>query len=163
MELLDYVDQVVGAPIVQEEKALAGSPQRRRAEFVRPPGSLRYSIGKSRAHVVEGKVGKRSKRGVVQVRELRRTCSESGRVAYVAAHIVELGLAIEGGGAQGQALRISSRCLAGEVALCRRRIGEHEERLQFDVRGYHHRIGRLGLVEGSGEVLGSLIAIAPCG
>lgn len=49
-----------GAAIVEEEQALAYSPQRRGAEFIGACRTLRNAVGESGAHVVNKQVGKQS-------------------------------------------------------------------------------------------------------
>ena len=69
VELLNHVDQIIGAPVMQEEQSLACSPQRRGAELVRSRSALSYAIRQFGAHVVQREIRERSKRGVVEISE----------------------------------------------------------------------------------------------
>ena len=100
MELLNHVHQVVGASVMQEEQALARSPQRRGAELIRPCGALGYAIRQFGSHVVKREIREGRKRGVVEVSEDGWAGGEFGGVAGVAAGGVELGLPVDGGGAE---------------------------------------------------------------
>ena len=82
----DGLDNVVVASIVHEEEPLANAPERPRAELVRTSQTLVYAIGKIRAHVVHGIVGKRSKAHVAQWANVGGVGGEGIRVAENAAN-----------------------------------------------------------------------------
>ena len=55
--LLNRVEQVRGAPVVQQEDALSEPPQRSGAELVAARAALRNVIRQPRAHVVDLDIG----------------------------------------------------------------------------------------------------------
>jgi hypothetical protein len=57
--LMDRPDQIRCAAVMQKERPLAESPQRRRAEFVRSGLALRYAVRQPWPHMVNGKIGKK--------------------------------------------------------------------------------------------------------
>ena len=72
---LDGRQQVVSPPVMQEERALAQSPQRGRAEFIARRQALDDVIRQSRTHVVQGDVREQPHVLVAQRRDGRvRRC-----------------------------------------------------------------------------------------
>ena len=69
--LLDRVVQITRAPIVQEEKPLAKSPEGRSAELVVAGKSLLYPVREPGAHVVQHQVRKQSDRSLASYRGAR--------------------------------------------------------------------------------------------
>src|SRR5215468_793522 len=61
---LDRLDQVLRAPIVQEEYPLSQAPQRRSAELVARRAALLDVVRQTRAHVMDLDIGVRVYRGV---------------------------------------------------------------------------------------------------
>jgi len=55
--LVNGVDEIGGAAIVEEEDALAESPEGRGAEFVGCGGALGDAVGEIRAHVMDEQIG----------------------------------------------------------------------------------------------------------
>jgi hypothetical protein len=54
----DGLDEVGCSAIVKKENALPDAPERRRAELIRPRGTLRDTVCKTLAHTVQEKIGK---------------------------------------------------------------------------------------------------------
>ena len=74
-------DQISGTTIVQEENALAGSPQWRRTELVAASAALPDVVGQARAHVMDFQVREQVGVGVAQAgRQSGGLCSERRRV-----------------------------------------------------------------------------------
>ncbi len=69
--VLDGLEQLALAAIVQEEQPLANSPQRSSTEFVWTSITLADPIRES-THVMDGKVGEGTEGLVVQAREILR-------------------------------------------------------------------------------------------
>src|SRR5438132_14398705 len=67
----DRLVEVRGMPIMQQEDALAQSPQRGGTEFAAIGVAFRDTVGQALAHIVKGEVAERAKRDIVLVRIAR--------------------------------------------------------------------------------------------
>src|SRR5262245_1368338 len=71
--LPNRLHEIARTAVVQEEDALPETPQRRGSELVAARATLRYVIGETRPHIVQGDVG-------VQVRDLVAQCLDRGDI-----------------------------------------------------------------------------------
>src|SRR5215472_6986910 len=97
--LLDGLNQVLRAPIVQEKDSLPQSPQRSGAKFVRPGAALNNVVRQSRTHVVNGEVGKEirilvaqaiaeDRHGSLHARRMAKRTAETGEKATPGLHVL---------------------------------------------------------------------------
>src|SRR5581483_11729697 len=148
----DGLNNVVVASIVHEEDSLANAPERLSAELVRTSHALVYAIGKVRAHVVYGIVGKWSKGRIAQWTNIRGVGGEGISMAENAAYadLGRLHHAVDNRGNQGaeDCFAVGCRCpqrialgvalsveAAPEIALIGDGVEAHEDSKVFDVRG----------------------------
>ena len=85
----DRLVEVRGMSVMQQENALAHSPQRGGTEFAAIGFSLRDTIGQALAHVVEGEVAEREKFDIVLVRIARSAGGLLHDVAKVTPDVLE--------------------------------------------------------------------------
>src|SRR6266481_7597885 len=94
----DRLVEVRGMPVMQQEDALAHSPQRGGTEFAAIGVSLRDTVGQALAHVVKGEVAKRKKFDIVLVRIARSAGGLLHDVAKMTPDVLEHLFAMDGGG-----------------------------------------------------------------
>src|ERR1700730_1397571 len=93
----DRLVEVRGMPVMQQEDALAQSPQRGGAEFAAIGVALRDTVGQALAHIVEGEVAERKKCDIVLVRIARSAGGLLHDVAKVTPDVLEHLSAMGGG------------------------------------------------------------------
>src|SRR5207253_4315247 len=76
--LLDGLQYVGGASVMQEKQALAEAPQWRSAELIRTRRSLVDTVRQTRAHMMEGKIGEGMVGHAAHALEDRGTGGERG-------------------------------------------------------------------------------------
>jgi hypothetical protein len=88
--LIDCVQEIGAAPVMEEKQSLADAPQRSGAKFVRPGGALDDVVSEPRTHVVHEEIGEQIYRPILQNRAVHgRRGPHLRRVTQGAADIIE--------------------------------------------------------------------------